>query len=245
LKRFGYSARNLSAHSVIVVLASYMATLSNQAPFVESMHTAGDRAAIQKWLARTLIKSGVWGSGLDTLLSRLRTVIQESSGSTFPVEAIEQTMSQIGKSLTFDDSELEDVLSARYGSSRAFAVLSLLYPGLDLSSEFHQDHIFPKSLFTDKALSKAGIPREQVEDFQERFDTLGNLQLLKGQLNIEKQAMLPDAWLQTAMQSEQERVSYMRENDLDGLPLDFANFPEFFDGRRARMLERLRTVLGL
>lgn len=245
LKRFGFSSRNLSAHSVIVVLACYLSTVQNQAAYVESMHSASDRTTVQTWLARTLIKTGVWGSGLDTLLSRIRTAIQENTGDGFPVEAIEKAMSQVGKTLTFDEAELDEVLSSHYGSSRAFAVLSLLYPGLDLSSEFHQDHFFPKSLFTDKALAKAGITGEKVVAFQDRFDTLGNIQLLKGQLNIEKQAMFPAAWLQTALQSDQEREVYMRDNDLDGLPLEFDDFIEFFDGRRARMLARLKVVLGI
>ena len=116
-------------------------------------------------------------------------------------------MAQVGKSLTFDDVELEEVLSSRYGTAKAFAVLSLLYPGLDLSAEFHQDHIFPKSLFTDKALAKAGISAELIPDYQERFDTLGNLQLLKGQINIEKQAQLPAAWLAEVMSNEHELES--------------------------------------
>ena len=245
LKKFGFSSRNLSAHSVIVVLACYLATVDNQASYVESGKSASDRNALQKWLMRTLIKSGVWGSGLDTVLTRIRTAIQENQTGDFPTAAIEQAMAQVGKSLAFDEIELEEVLASRYGTARAFAVLSLLYPGLDLSAEFHQDHIFPKSLFTDKALAKAGISIDSIPDYQERFDSLGNLQLLKGQINIEKQAQLPAAWLESSMPSLQERETYMRDNDLDGLALEFSAFTSFFDDRKARMLSRLKSAIGI
>ncbi len=245
LKKFGFSSRNLSAHSVIVVLACYLATTENQVSYVESGKTAADRNALQKWLMRTLIKTGVWGSGLDTVLTRIRTVIQENTTGEFPTSAIEQAMAQVGKSLTFDYVELEEVLASRYGTAKAFAVLSLLYPGLDLSAEFHQDHIFPKSRFTEKALSKQGIQPNQFSDFQGRFDTLPNLQLLKGQINIEKQDVLPAEWLQSAHFTNETRVTYLRENDLDELPLDFEKFVEIFEARKARMLMRLKDSLGL
>jgi hypothetical protein len=245
LKKFGFSSRNLSAHSVIVVLACYLATVDNQASYVESGKSAADRNALQKWLMRTLIKSGVWGSGLDTVLTRIRTAIHDNNTGDFPTAAIEQAMAQVGKSLSFDEIELEEVLASRYGTARAFAVLSLLYPGLDLSAEFHQDHIFPKSLFTDKSLAKAGISADAIPDFQERFDTLGNLQLLKGQINIEKQAQLPAVWLESALPALQEREAYMRDNDLDGLSLEFSAFTSFFDERKARMLSRLKSAIGI
>jgi hypothetical protein len=245
LKKFGFSSRNLSAHSVIVVLACYLATIDNQGSYVESGNSGPDRSALKKWLMRTLIKSGVWGSGLDTVLTRIRTAIQENKTGEFPTAAIEQAMSQVGKSLSFDEVELDEVLAARYGTARAFAVLSLLYPGLDLSAEFHQDHIFPKSLFTDKALAKAGIAAVAAPEYQERFDTLGNLQLLKGQANIEKQAQLPAIWLESSMSNLPERETYMRENDLNDVSLEFGDFVEFFTARRSRMLERLKTVLGI
>ncbi len=245
LKKFGFSSRNLAAHSVIVVLAYYLSTIESHDSYVDSDKSAVDRKQIQKWLMRTLIKSGVWGSGLDTLLTRIRAAIKENKSQDFPAKEIEQSMAQLGKSLSFDSSELEEVLSTRYGTARAFAVLTLLYPGLDLSKEFHQDHIFPKSLFTDKVLSKAGIPATDIPDFQERFDSLPNLQLLTGQVNIEKQAQLPQEWLSRPNITDAERTSYMQENDLGDLPLELPKFLEFFEGRKSRMLLRLQTALGI
>lgn len=244
LKSFGFSSQNLSAHSVIVVLAHYMSKVDSPDTYVESSYALDDRREVKTWLIRTLLKQGVWGSGLDTLLSRLRLVISDNSTKKFPAVAIEASMSQIGKSLAFEKSELDEVLSARYGTPKAFAVLSLLYPGLDFTSQFHQDHIFPKSQFTDKALKKLGIESDQVGEYQERFDTLPNLQLLKGQINVEKQAKLPAEWLDSLKLTDEELNQYLRTNDLDGLQLDFNNFIQIFEGRRQRMLTRLNALLG-
>jgi len=97
-----------------------------------------------------------------------------------------------GKSLTFDPTEIDELLQMRYGGQRTFSVLSLLYPGLDLSKEFHEDHIFPRSRFTSKRLAEAGIPEDQIENYRTAVDCLPNLQLLGGVPNIEKRAKLPD-----------------------------------------------------
>ena len=244
LKSFGFSSQNLSANSVIVVISHYLSKVENSDTFIDSTHTAEDRREIKAWLIRTLLKQGIWGSGLDTLLSRLRTVIDESSSKSFPRTAIELSMSQIGKNLSFDESELDEILIARYGTPKAFAVLSLLYPGLDFSTQFHQDHIFPKSQFTEKALKSRGIDGQKISEYTERFNSLPNLQLLKGQTNVEKQAKLPREWLEGLGLTTQEKSTYLATNDLQGLNLDFGSFLEFYEQRKARMLDRLVAILG-
>jgi len=124
-------------------------------------------------------------------------------------------------------------------------VLSLLYPGLDLSKEFHEDHIFPRSRFTAKRLSDAGIPHDRIESYRDAVDCLPNLQLLGGIPNVEKQAKLPGAWLAAAFPSAEQRATYLHDNDLDDLPLDLAAFLDFYTQRKERMRQRLLKVLGV
>jgi hypothetical protein len=130
---------------------------------------------------------------------------------------------------------------------RTFSVLSVLYPGLDLSKKFHEDHIFPKSRFTKKKLAAAGIPAAHIDDYLEAIDLLPNLQLLAGTANVEKQDMLPANWIgsKTVFPSQEKRKTYIQENDLDGLPLDLAMFLNFFNGRKTRMRDRLIRALGI
>lgn len=109
------------------------------------------------------MKRGVWGSGLDTLLSRLREALRSSSGG-FPTEQLEAAMTVLGKSLRLEDAEIDELLESRYGRPRTFATLAMLYPGLDLTQAFHVDHIFPRRRFTRHQLAKAGVPADRVDD---------------------------------------------------------------------------------
>lgn len=135
-------------------------------------------------------------------------------------------------------------LNLKYASQRTFAVLSVLYPGLDLSKKFHEDHIFPKARFTKKKLAAAGIAAEKVDTYLEAVNLLPNLQLLAGTANTEKQDALPAQWIDKAFPNSQKRDTYLAENDLDRLPLDPADFMEFFEQRKQRVRERLLQALG-
>ena len=106
-------------------------------------------------MIRSLVKRGIWGSGLDTLLTRLQRIIDDHGHSGFPVTELEHAMTALGKSPAFDPTEIDELLEMRYGGPRTFSVLSLLHPGLDFTKEFHEDHIFPRSRFTAKRLVDA------------------------------------------------------------------------------------------
>lgn len=149
-----------------------------------------------------------------------------------------------GNPLTFDEAEISELLELRYNAKKTFAVLALLYPGLDLSKTFHEDHIFPKSLFTRKNLRAMGLSAGQIDDYLNTFDLLPNLQLLAGTANIEKRATLPKDWIASAFPTDERRRTYLDENDLSGLPLDVNDFLEFCVQRKARMRQRLVKALG-
>jgi hypothetical protein len=154
-------------------------------------------------------------------------------------------MASAGKSLRFEDAEIAELCDLRFGSPRIFPVLATLYPGLDLSMSFHEDHIFPRSRFTRARLAKAGIPPERIDEYIAKADALPNLQLLAGLPNVEKQAMLPADWLNGPhFPTAEQRANYIVTNDLEDVPEDLHGFVEFFDQRRVRIEARLRTVLG-
>ncbi len=244
LQQFGYTERNLTANSVIVPIAYYLHLRGATDSYLDSTANAADRLVLQRWVTRSLIKRGIWGSGLDTLLTRIRDVLRDNAGSDFPVAAVEEAMATAGKSLAFDNAEIDELLNLKYGGQRTFSVLSVLYPGLDLSKKFHEDHIFPKSRFTKKKLAEAGIPADEIDDYLRAVNLLPNLQLLAGTANTEKQDALPAAWIEAAFPSEEKRATYIAENDLDNLPLDLAEFLTFFDERKQRVRARLIAALG-
>ena len=83
LAAFGFSERTLSANSVLIPIADYLYQRDAGDAFLTHSSEQPNRAAIRRWVMRSLMKSGIWGSGLDTLLARLRRVIRDHPGDTF------------------------------------------------------------------------------------------------------------------------------------------------------------------
>jgi hypothetical protein len=245
LSRFGLSTRSLTAHSVVIPVAYFLASKGLDDSYLDSTATAGDRSNLQKWVNRSLMKRGIWGSGLDTTLTRIRQAIDAHVGGSFPVEAVQAEMATIGKSLEFEATEIDELLEVKYGGQRTFPVLAMLYPGLDLSKVFHEDHVFPRSRFTRKRLAEAGVPAQQIETFIDAVDRLPNLQLLPGVANVEKQAVLPAEWLDKAFVSQEQRDVYVEQNDLQVLPPSIVGFMEFYEARKARLRDLLQQRLGV
>jgi hypothetical protein len=163
----------------------------------------------------------------------------------FPVDAIEQAMVVIGKSLRFEPEEVEDLAETSYGS-RAFAILSLLYAGSNVQqTTYHVDHIFPRSRFTRPRLLKAGVSDAEVDEFMEWSNLLPNLQLLPDAANTQKQAVLPLEWWSSAEPDEQARDALFAAHHMHDLPANITDFAGFYLARRNRMVQRLRDVLGV
>lgn len=131
LSTFGFSSATLQAGSVLIPVAHYLHLRGLSESYLTAAQYADDREEMRTWLMRSLIQSGVWGSGLDTLLSGLRAVLDAEARHGFPRVALEREMGRQGKSLRFDPAQIEDLLDTRYGP-RAYPLLALLYPGVDV-----------------------------------------------------------------------------------------------------------------
>src|SRR5690606_31515763 len=114
LQQFGYNDRNLTANSVIIPIAHYLHLRDAGDSYLDSTADAADRLALQRWVTRSLVKRGIWGSGLDTLLTRIRDVLRTNSTNGFPIAEVEEAMAAVGKSLTFDDAEIDELLNLKY-----------------------------------------------------------------------------------------------------------------------------------
>lgn len=153
-------------------------------------------------------------------------------------------MARQGKSLRFDAAQIEDLLDTRYGT-RAYPLLAMLYPGVDVRGTFHIDHVFPKSRFTPARLRAAGVEPGEIDGLAERANRLANLQLLEGAENVDKRAKLPAAWMAEAYPNPDARAGYVSRNDLGEVPEDLTGFAEFYEQRRGRMRDRLLALLDV
>jgi hypothetical protein len=153
-------------------------------------------------------------------------------------------MAGSGKSLTFEPEEIEELVSMQYGDKRLFALLSLLFPFVDLRNQFHIDHVFPISRFTVLRLSKAGVPESKIEEFTELANSLGNLQLLEGSINVEKRAVSPAEWLATRYPNESDRAHYASIHELGHVPSDISSFDKFVEARKKRLRKGIASVVN-
>ena len=234
---FGYSGQSLTSANALLPIAYF---LHHRQP---SLGTE-DREAIRDWLIRSLLKRGIWGSGVDTLLVTIRKAIRESScHDGFPARAIEAAMRTHGKKLSFDGEELQDLADAAY-DGRAYSLLFLLYDFVDVgTNRFHIDHVFPRALMTPARLKKAGVDEERIPEYRERVNRLANLQLLEGSTNTSKGAKLPADWLR-AQYSEEESRHHCRLHDLGEVPTEIEGFLDFYETRRSRILKKLSHLLA-
>lgn len=240
---FGYSSANLSANNALLPIAYYIHR--NQLGNDLSKNRT-DRKAIKLWLIKSLLKRGVWGSGLDTLLLAIRSAIRDSSSDGFPSDDIEAMMRRRGKSLAFENEELEDLVDTPFSDRRAYGILALLYPFIDVQkNQFHVDHVFPRAQMTESKLRRAGVPEEDIQTCLDRVNRIGNLQLLTGLVNQEKSAKLPSEWLRVEYPDPRSRKEHSDRHDLGDVPEELTGFNQFYEARRERMLARLSRILGV
>ena len=241
---FGFNGQNLRAHNAILPIAYYLYIKDPGDVYLTHSQFEADRRAIREWLIRSLLKSGIWGSGLDTLLTALRRGIREEGTADFPVERILREMASRGRSLVFEEEEIQDLVDMPHGDGLTFALLSLLFSFVDLRHYFHIDHVFPRSEFTARKLRDAGVPDEEIEDFIQSRDRLANLQLLEGHKNIEKSAKMPAEWLTEAFPCSSTRLNYTTLHMLGDVPDSIAQFDVFYTARRDRLKDRIGELLG-
>ena len=245
LASFGLSRSNIDAGMVLIPVGYYLHRRDLDDRYLTSTKSAEDRQRVRDWTIRALLMPGIFGSGLDTLLSRLRRIIDESGGDGFPTDAIEDAMAAVGKSLRFDPQTVDELTNSSYGQPDTFALLSIVYGHVDPSKTYHVDHVFPRDRLRRDRLREAGYTDEQVERIvKQARDGLANLQLLPGGENIGKSERLPLAWASEKYADSAALGGYLEQNDMTDLPADLDGFLEFYDRRRARLRDRLIAVLG-
>jgi hypothetical protein len=240
---FGLSRDTITADSALLPIAYYLHTRRCDEGYLTSKVEAEDRQIVKHWLIRSLIKPGIWGSGLDVLLTALRDVIRHASGQ-FPDESLEREMRVRGKSLTFTDEEVEELADMKYGSRDLFGLLTLLFPFVDTRNQFHIDHIFPSAVFYARKLKQLGLSEDEIARLQDSKDRLSNLQLLQGPDNQSKNDQMPAKWIAETYKKDEDRKDYISRHMLDGVMTDLSGFEAFFEGRRQRLLERIVVVLN-
>lgn len=241
---FGYSRETLMSNNAIIPIAYYVFKKGLTDSFISSDNAKEERKSIKKWLVLSLTKRAFSGQP-DNVLRPIRKLILDNIEVGFPTDKIIEHFKGSSKTLVFTEEDIDSLLAYQYGQSYTFSVLSLIYPSLDFRNVFHEDHIFPKSFFTRTKLLKAGVEDILVDEFMQRVNRVGNLQLLEAIPNIEKSNRPFDVWLEETYDDAQIS-NYLEKHFMpEDVSREFLNFIEFFNKRESLLKDQLKFILNV
>lgn len=241
LSSFGFNRDTLTSNNACIPIVYYLNKKGNPKNYELSARYSDDRKNISKWLAISLLKR-TFGGQPDNVLRPIRQTVSENNVG-FPFDEIVNKLKGTLKSISFTKEEIDSLLEYKWGQKYTFTVLALLYPTLDFRNRFHIDHIFPKSLFTEKRLRARGVPEDKIGEYILRRDMLANLQLLEGLPNQEKSGKQFSDWIVEAYPDQDAKKEYKRRNYIPDTDLKLDNFIRFFELREELLWDKLAMML--
>ncbi len=241
LSSFGLTERSLTSANSVLSIAYYLLKRSLPPSYDSAQKYASDRRQFESGFFKSLLR-GAFGAQGDTVLSNLRGVIK-ASYELFPAGALADKLQQMNRPIRFTDEDLEDLLAIQYGERLSFVALALLYPWVDYRNLFHIDHIHPRSMFTRKALRKAGVPEGDLEFCLAHYDEIPNLQILSSNPNIEKSNIPFEDWFARNYSTKKAREDFCERQFIPDVDLKLSNFWEFFEKRSALLKGDFGVVL--
>lgn len=239
---FGYSGETLSSNNALIPIAYYLMKIGMPDNFVASGSTKENRDKIKKWLIRSLIKRAFSGQP-DNILKSIRDIIRNNGAADFPYDAILEYFKGKNKSIQFTDEDIEQLLKLQYGKQDTHSALMLLYPSLDFSNKFHEDHMYPKSKFKKPYLRKMGVPEDKIDEYIACVNDISNLQLLPAQLNEEKLNTDFDVWFSEHYKTDIDKIQYRQIYYLPDMEYTYDNFLVFMEARRKLLKVEFEKIL--
>ncbi|MGI5115626.1 DUF262 domain-containing protein [Treponema sp. SP13] len=241
LVSFGYNRDSLTSNNAIIPIAYYLLQQNCPDNFDISKKYEKDRKEIFHWLVSALLKK-VFSGQPDNVLRPIREIIRKSN-SAFPRQEIFDKQKGSIKSFMFNDDEIDNLFMYQYGNAFTYSILAIIYPSLNFRGKFHEDHIFPKTLFTAKKLKELGIPEEDISFYLDNYNCIANLQLLEGIPNQEKSKRMFIEWIVETYPDETDRKMYMERNYIPNCSLDIKNFREFIKKRTGLITKAIKNML--
>lgn len=240
---FGYSGETLSSNNALIPIAYYLLTIGMPDNFVESGATKENRAKIKKWLIMALLKKAFSGQP-DNVIRPIRDIIRENGNNEFPITQIVDKFKGTNKSIQFAEDDIDEyLLKLKYGKSETLSTLMLLYPSLDFSNKFHEDHMYPKSKFRKSYLRKMGVPEDKLDTYIDSVNDISNLQLLAAQLNEEKLNTDFDVWFNKEQVTDSDKIQYRTIHYLPEMKYTYPNFLLFMEKRKQLIRKKLIDIL--
>ena len=234
---FGYNAKSLIATNALIPIAYFIYKNEFEDQILDKGSRESDREAIKEWLARVLLK-GTFGGSPDSIYPGMRDLVNDNLGH-FPLKETIDFYKGKSKSISFSSDEIDNLLEFQHGKPKTYCALTLIYPGLNHSFQYHQDHIHPKSRFNELSMKEAGFSDEKIKQFNAEANGIANLQLLDAMGNKEKSAKPFKEWLNSTYSDKPARDRYLQQHHISpDQSLDFEDFMDFVSTRK-------ETIKGL
>lgn len=191
--------------------------------------------------------------GIRSYLMRAILFTYFQSGTTGKLQQMKSNINSYDYEITVDmlnqitdlrvsDGKIEDILNAEKGSRVAGD--ALYYLSLDWTNKnfkYEQDHLHPFERFDgSKPIS---VSMEDWRRWRGNRNRLPNLQLLEGRSNGSKNDMrLIDYY--NDMNDDQKSEFSKQAIIPEGVSLELENFDEFYERRKAVLMDRIRVLLG-
>lgn len=239
LRSFGFNDLHLISKNAVLPIVYYLYHKDIYKDFMNKKQYKSERETIKKWLYLVLLKQ-VFGSSSDTRLTQIRQAFTDNiekaplnaGVDSFPIEF--KALKNF--SLYVDDEFIEELLRTQKEDKYSFLILSMLYPNLDYkSNSFHKDHLHPVSQFDE-------LSESDRENYNwEGYNSICNLQLLDANENTSKKHMPLEKWVE---ENAKKDVELFLDNHLiPNVNLSINNFGEFFEERKAILIEKLKNLL--
>ena len=191
---------------------------------------------IRAYLVRAVLFT-YFQSGTTSKLQQMKSSIN-SYNYEITVDMMENQISD----LRVTDGKIDDILNAEKGSRVAGEVLYFL--GLDWINKnykYEQDHLHPDERFN--RTNPVSVAMEEWNKWRSNRNRLPNLHLLEGRQNASKNDMrLVDYY--NDMNDEQKAVFRKEALIPDGVSLELEHFGEFYEKRKALLMDKIRQLLG-
>lgn len=248
LKHFGLNDETVPSYNAIIPVIYYIYKRGNPKNFHTVTEFSKDRELIFNWLVRTSLKQ-TFSAHPDNLLKAIRNLIKDTQPTVFPLEAIIEKLKKDypNKSISFEnDSDFDFIRDLKYGKPATYFALALLGKGKIPTHIYHQDHVFPQFQFNASNLNKLNLTSEDRARYEEKKNTLGNIQLLQGNENQSKSDREFKAWLEETYKNETERNAFLLSQQMPiEHSLEFVDFLSFVTQRENKIIEAFKQKIAI
>jgi uncharacterized protein with ParB-like and HNH nuclease domain len=235
-----FNDKTLSAKNAIIPIAYYLhKNINNKAGFIADGRHFEERKQIKKWLCISLLK-GVFGRSSDSLLSDLKTCIDEFDNCFSYYDIAKKFKNDLNKNLDLSDDNIISLLGEEYGNTKTRVILGLLFPesGLEFDTI---DHLHAQKIFENSKVSDFNT----LDDFEfckNNQNTIPNLRLLARGENSSKNKRSLQDWVEN---HNGELKKWLIPKSDDYSLYELKNFKIFIEKRKELLKEKLKENIGL